>query len=109
MTDDEIDDAYGKFEDYCKEVTEAAIAWEKAWPHHCKSCYGKGGESWTEMHGFKHGAGEQMYDICEDCVGKGNCPRCGATSWPLDNEEETPCSTCNWNWCRSEGDACPEV
>lgn len=102
------DKVYEEFEDYCKEVTAAAIAWEAKWPNACKSCDGRGGHGWTEMHGFSHGAGEQMYDICS-CVEAGNCPRCGATAWSDDNEIETPCPTCGWNWCKGSDDACPEI
>jgi hypothetical protein len=102
------DKVYEEFEDYCKEVTAAAIAWEARWPNACKSCYGRGGHGWTEMHGFTHGAGEQMYDICS-CVEQGNCPRCGTVAWSVDNEIETPCPTCGWNWCKGSDDACPEI
>lgn len=108
MTDDD-NETFDDFEAYCREVTAAAIAWEARWPNHCKKCYGQGGKSYVEMHGFKHGAGEQMFDICE-CIEQGICPRCSANNMPIDDDEsEAPCVKCGWNWCKGSDDACPEV
>ena len=102
------DDTFDEFEKYAAEIAKAAAEWEKRWPQACKSCYGRGGQTYTEMHGFKHGAGEQMFDICE-CIEEAKCPRCGFCNWDEDNEEETPCIKCGWNWGKGEDDVCPEV
>lgn len=110
MPDDD-NETFDDFEAYCREVTAAAIAWEARWPNHCKTCYGQGGKSFIEMHGFHHGAGEQMFDTCS-CVEVGQCPRCSqwAWIWADDNmESEVPCWNCGWNWCKGSDDACPEV
>ena len=107
MTTDD-DEAFQAFEEYCAETVAANEAWCKRWPNHCEKCEGKGGFQWVEMHGFTHGAGEQMYDICA-CVEAGNCPRCGTVAWAVDNEDETPCPTCGWNWCKGKDDVAPQI
>jgi hypothetical protein len=108
MSDTDDDRVFDEFQQYCDEIAKAADAWEKRWPNACKSCYGRGGSSYVEMHGFKHGAGEQMWDSCR-CVDDGNCPRCGVAMNNAEGDETIPCPNCKWNWGKDEDDACPEV
>jgi len=100
-TDDE------QLEEVYKEIDEANKAWHKRWPNACK-CEGAGGYGYVEMHGFKHGAGEHMWDTCT-CVLDGFCPRCNARVWPEDMEDEWPCPECGWNWGKGKDDAAPQI
>lgn len=70
-------------------------AWVVRWPNHCTKCHGWGGIAFTEMHGFTHGSGEQLFDHCECTETK--CPRCG-TVGGLSEDSEGPCSACGWNY-----------
>ncbi len=68
----------------------------KLWPDHCKKCGGWGLHSYTEMHGFNHGSGEDFADPCE-CVESGKCARCGKPGL-VEDDGEGPCSFCGWNY-----------
>jgi hypothetical protein len=75
---------------------EAANAeWRARWPNHCSACSGWGGSHHTESHGFRHGAGEQIFDLCE-AVPETQCHRCGEQG--LSPEGEGPCTRCAWNF-----------
>lgn len=77
-------------------VAELAKAWRERWPGHCKACSGWGGSTYTEMHGFNHGNGEQMMDPCDALPDVHTCHRCGASG--LNDEGEGPCTACGWNY-----------
>lgn len=81
-------------EDYAA-IKAAAEAWRAKWPAHCTRCRGWGGFGFTEMHGFTHGAGEQMFDLCDALPDVHTCHRCGAAG--LNEEGEGPCTACGWN------------
>lgn len=72
--------------------------WLSRWPNHCKGCEGAGGHGFTEMHGFRHGSGEPMWDVCE-CLEHGNCPRCGTAAFngEVDDALDRPCFNCGWS------------
>jgi len=78
-----------------QQVAVAAAAWRKAWPNHCAACRGWGGSPFTEMHGFKFGPGEQLFDPCQALPNPATCHRCGQDG--LDEDGEGPCKHCGWN------------
>jgi len=110
VTDKFADDdkAFDEFDAYCVEVAQANKEWNERWPNACKKCEGAGGSSYIEMHGFKHGAGEQMFDTCA-CVDDGICPRCGFSMDNSEGDETIPCKLCGWNWGKGPDDAAPQV
>lgn len=88
--------------DIAERTRKEADAWAAKWPHHCKKCNGWGGSSFTEMHGFTHGSGEVLFDVCDD--GEPTlCHRCGAHG--MQEDGTGPCKECGWNY----DDGMPEV
>ena len=79
-----------------KKVEEQNEEFRKKWPDHCTKCGGWGLDSFTEMHGFNHGCGEEITDPCE-CTENGQCARCGEEN-ALGEECEGPCKFCGWNY-----------
>lgn len=71
-------------------------AFRRAWPHACETC----GAS-----GMVHDAGDfyqpPMDEPCDDCIGKGKCPRCGAIIFGED-DEGTDCPICGWTMGHAE-------
>jgi hypothetical protein len=102
------DKIFDEFGDYCEEVVKANQAWHARWPKACTKCEGAGGEMYTEMHGFKHGPGEQIFDICI-CIEHGLCPRCSFLAWPYEDDLEHECPTCHWNHGKGDDDAAPQI
>jgi len=100
MTDDEEQAA---FEAWADEVDAANKAWKERWPNHCTNCEGRGG-----FHVPATRWEPEDYDLCV-CAEAGNCPRCGTVAWAVDNEDETPCPTCHWNWGKGKDDAAPQI
>lgn len=84
------------WKDYSDNINEINEEFRSKWPNHCKDCGGWGLHSFTEMHGFNHGSGEEITDPCE-CTENGKCPRCGKED-ALDEEGQGPCPKCNWNY-----------
>lgn len=76
--------------------------WIEKWPLHCRACGGHGGSTHTEMHGFRYGAGEQIFDVCEELPAE-QCHRCGEHG--LTEDGEGPCKSCGWNF----DDGIPEI
>lgn len=74
----------------------AAAAWRRAWPKHCTACSGWGGRGFTEMHGFKGGSGERMFDPCEALPNPATCHRCGLDG--MTEDAEGPCTHCAWDY-----------
>ena len=96
----------------CQKQKQLAEEYEKQWPNYCKKCHGTGEVSWQENQS-PLGSGcywpETFTDFCEDCIGKGICPRCGKKSlelvvifdlddlWKDDSWRDTvKCPNCNW-------------
>jgi hypothetical protein len=87
-------------------------AYKRAWPNYCQFCEGAGEYHWMEN---RAPWGEcwmtSEYDICDECIGKGVCPRCGQDVPAQEGFEVwgeecplTPCPHCGWNWGETEGD-----
>jgi hypothetical protein len=72
------------------------IEWEAKWPHHCTKCGGWGGSSYVEMHGFKYGPGETIFEPCQEFEDLTICHRCGEHG--LKEDGEGPCRACGWNY-----------
>lgn len=91
---------------------QAAIrAWTAKWPNYCRGCHANGG---AVSHNYPHTPDD--YDICEDCVGKGICGRCGEPGLTSEERGDTstgdgPCKACGWNYHDSRPeplcDPCP--
>ncbi len=79
-----------------EQVASAAAAWRKAWPAHCPACGGWGGSGFTEMHGFKGGSGEQLFDRCGALPDAATCHRCGQDG--LAEDGDGPCAHCGWDY-----------
>ncbi len=77
-------------------VAVAAAAWRSAWPNHCTACSGWGGTSYLEMHGFRGGSGEQVFDPCGALPRASTCHRCGQDG--LSEDGDGPCRHCGWNY-----------
>jgi hypothetical protein len=75
--------------------------WRNRWPQHCRSCRGWGGSAYTEMHGFRGGSGEQMFDLC-GARDENQCHRCVDMGL---KDGDGPCRTCGWNYNDGE----PEI
>lgn len=79
-----------------EQVEAAAQAWRRAWSRHCAACGGWGGSSFTEMHGFRGGSGEQMFDPCGAFPNAATCHRCGQDG--LGEDGDGPCKHCGWDY-----------
>lgn len=79
-----------------EQVRVAAEAWRKAWPGHCPACAGWGGSSFTEMHGFRGGSGEQLFDPCGALPNPATCHRCGQDG--LGEDGDGSCKHCGWDY-----------
>lgn len=73
----------------------ANAAWRARWPNHCPACRGWGGATHYESHGFRHGAAERIFDLC-DAIPETQCHRCGEHG--LTDEGEGPCKHCGWDF-----------
>lgn len=73
----------------------ANAAWRARWPNHCPACRGWGGAVHHESHGFRHGAAERIFELC-DAIPETQCHRCGEHG--LTEEGEGPCTRCAWNF-----------
>lgn len=84
-----------------KAIDDSRAAWLAQWPDYCRKCDGYGRHSYTEMHGFGYGSGEELSDPCPECVERMKCPRCGQAGLQEDAEPDGagigPCSCCGWN------------
>lgn len=78
-----------------KEHRQAIEAGRSAWPNHCRTCHGEGGEFWQESV-----PGMPMSDGCNDCTLQGKCARCGEIG--LNDSGEEPCVHCGWNYDDAE-------
>lgn len=79
-------------------LAELAKEWEFKWPNHCDGCYG-----WGCFDASDPSVGIWGLEPCEECLCKGNCPRCGEFIWTEEQlefmwEKNIPamCSKCNW-------------
>lgn len=79
-----------------EKVNMSRIEWMLQWPQHCRECEGHGGFTFVERHGFNHGPGEVMSDVCETCVVNSICARCGLKT--LNEDGDGPCTNCGWNY-----------
>ena len=95
MTDAELSEQKA-WDSYYSEIEQKNEEFKAKWPNYCKKCGGWGMHSYTEMHGFNYGCGEQMAEPCE-CVEEGICPRCGKEAG-FDDEGQGPCQHCGWNY-----------
>lgn len=79
------------------ELHAAQRAYDAAYPSSCRACNGEGAFYFPGVYMYRDGSGEPpSTDICEDCVGKGRCPRCGAQH--DEDWEGDVCATCGWRW-----------
>lgn len=88
-----------KCDETIEKAEKARREWAEKWPNHCKTCEGHGEFHFTE-NGAPHGAGYWPMDMsepCDDCTGKGICPRCGAVD-AIDEEGYGPCEKCGWKY-----------
>ena len=83
----------------------------EAWPDYCRTCNGAGQFETHDSVDY----GSTTVDLpgqepCEECSGKGVCPRCGKEI-PEDHEfwmVGDPCPHCEFAWGREAGDLLPE-
>lgn len=105
----------------CLEKQAARQAWVEAHPQFCPTCDAHG-ELTSVENGAPHGAGfwaMESSEPCEQCLGHGNCPRCGETLFPQDNadgdqdnawyENQALCPHCGWNWGKGKDDFAPSA
>lgn len=80
---------------YEKWQAEVAV-YNSFWPQHCKTCHGYGAF-------FYAGSYDEppSTDPCEECVCKGNCPRCGEHTFEDDTLDI--CSKCGFNLMNGMG------
>jgi hypothetical protein len=94
----------------CVETLAAATAWDEKYPNACTICHGGGILSYSENQS-PLGSGEvwmmESSDLCT-CIENDLCPRCGAKG-TLTEDEETPCSSCGWNWGKGKEDFRPDT
>lgn len=85
------------FKNYEKELQQ----FNEQYPNYCRICFATGITHWTENQA-PFGSGESwlmdMEDICETCLGKSKCPRCGEETMQADDADVIPnkCSKCGW-------------
>jgi hypothetical protein len=103
VKEDNDNETFTAFEDYCNEIAAANKAWHERWPQACKTCEGAGG-----FHYPGDRENPPDWDTCT-CIEEAKCPRCGFCNWDEDNEAETPCIKCGWNWGKGPDDAAPQV
>lgn len=75
---------------YVNEARKEVEAYISMWPNYCNNCSGSGGF-------YYPGSYWQPPDFepCDECVGKGKCPRCGAESFTDDSFNV--CSSCQFS------------
>lgn len=91
------------------------------WPNACRTCGGWGVITHTENQspiGSGYYWPETLADPCDDCTGKGKCPRCGKIIFPDDDRNATkfnawfesydPAPCCGWSWGKGDDDTLPE-
>ncbi len=84
--------------DLQKIYSDRLEAFDKQYPHCCKTCGGTGGVTYYERYD-DHG-GEWILDLC-GCVSNGKCPLCGEQVWgDSDNidEDTSRCNHCGWTY-----------
>ena len=90
--------------DLCKQKTadqnRVIHQWLTRWPKRCEVCHGAGGKDYPGSFDYKAGVGEPpSWEMCEECLGQGVCPRCGLfPAFPeYEEDEHTPCAGCGWS------------
>lgn len=85
--------------------------WKWRWPDYCVFCDAAGMKTWSENQA-PHGSGmrwmEPFEELCEECILKGKCPRCGyqhEEDW--NDDEYDACEFCGWNWDKDADDILP--
>ena len=83
---------------YIARTKEEIEKYVKKWPNYCSSCHGAGGF-------YSPGSYWQPpdFDICDNCVGKGKCPRCGAESFVSEDSDIQICSSCQFDLNKDQG------
>jgi len=82
----------------------AETRYERKWPNHCRYCEGWGCHSFYQSHPYgSTTAREYMYEPCEWCVGKDQCPRCGSKLVELEEEDLCVCRECGFTVGLTEG------
>lgn len=91
--------------------------WEARYPHYCRPCAARGQffYSYDPSPTRVSLASGTLVDIdpCVECTEKGICPRCGTLAWVvdedgwMDDDTQTPCPSCGWNWGKQQDDGRP--
>lgn len=96
--------------EYTERLTKANAEYESKHPNYCRSCSATGMVTWYESVPYGMGSTSMpMGDICETCLGKNKCPRCGEVVWTDDDVNEADklvCPKCGWN---DEEPGCPPL
>jgi len=96
----------------CTKRTQEALdrlnAWNEEWPNACTQCDGHG--LLTVHDSVPYGSGNvnmQSEELCDCCLERGACPRCGEMILATDEQFEDfwenmlPCPLCGWNWSKA--------
>jgi len=98
--------------DECKqrraEWIKASAEYLGKWTKVCRECRGKGGHVYYDDPGVSDcslpGGAMPFSELCEKCLEKGICPRCGKLAWFDDEYEQGKivCPHCGWTEGNSE-------
>lgn len=87
----------------CEARHQAKVEYETLWPGYCHTCHGEGFQTWPATWEDPGSS-----DPCDDCLGQGNCPRCGHhhenEAWNCDTNDL--CEACGWD--PESGETCPD-